>query len=66
MEINAYVLAMVIAAAPRHQRSQQIVPEPEFTRFDLRYLSDLAVNISQPRHIGRQRKAKNVFEVLPA
>jgi hypothetical protein len=66
MDLNAYVLAMAIAAAPRHQRNQQMVPEPEFTPFDLRYLSDLAVNVSQPRHIGRQGKAKNVFEALPA
>ena len=66
MDLNAYVLAMAIAAAPRHQRNQQMVPEPEFTPFDLRYLSDLAVNVSQPRHTGRQGKAKNVFEALPA
>ena len=67
MDLNAYVLAMAITCVPRHQRNRQTVPEPEFKPFDLRYLSDLAVNVSQPRHIGRQRKAqKNVSEALPA
>ena len=67
MDLNAYVLAMAIVAAPRHQRNQQTVPESEFTPFDLRYLRDLPVNSSQPRHIGRQGKAQNnVSEALPA
>ena len=67
MDLNAYVLAMAIIATPRHQRNQQTVPEPEFTPFDLRYLRDLSVNSSQPRHISRQGKAQNnVSEALPA
>ena len=67
MDLNAYVLAMAIIDAPRHQRNRQTVPEPEFTPFDLRYLRDLFVNTSQPRQIGRQGKAQNnVSEALPA
>jgi hypothetical protein len=67
MDLNAYVLAMAIIATPRHQRNQQTVPESEFTPFDLRYLRDLPVNSSQPRHISRQGKAQNnVSEALPA
>jgi hypothetical protein len=67
MELNAYGLAIAIVAAARQQRSRQAVPEPEFTQFDFRYLRDLAINSSQPRQIGRQRKAQNnVSEALPA
>jgi hypothetical protein len=67
MDLNAYVLAMAIAAAARNRRNHQRVHEPEFHPFDLRYLSNLPVNVSQPRHIGRQGKAhKNVSEALPA
>lgn len=67
MDLNAYVLAMAIAAAPRHRRNRQAVPEPEFTPFDFRYLRALPVNTSQPRHIGCQRKPRNnVSEALPA
>jgi hypothetical protein len=67
MDLNAYVLAVAIATAPRHQRNQQMVPESEFTPFDLSYLRDLLVNSSQPRHISRQEKAQNnVSEALPA
>ena len=67
MDLNAYVLAMAISDAPRHQRNRQTVPEPEFTPFDLRYLRDLPVNTSQPRQTGRQGKAQNnVSEALPA
>ena len=67
MDLNAYVLAMAIATAPRHQRNQQMVPESEFTPFDLSYLRDLLVNSSQPRHISRQEKGQNnVSEALPA
>jgi len=67
MDLNAYVLAMAIVAAPRHQRNRQTVSEPELAPFNLRYLRDLPVNSSQPRHIGRQGKAQNnVSEALPA
>jgi hypothetical protein len=67
MDLNAYVLAMAIAAAPGHQRNQQTVPEPEFTPFDFRYLRDLPVNTSQLRHIGCQGKPRNnESEALPA
>jgi hypothetical protein len=59
MDLNTYVLAMAIVDAPRHQRKRQTVPEPEFNPFDLRYLRDLPVNTSQPRHIGRQGKPQN-------
>ena len=67
MDLNAYVLAMAIGPAPKHQRNRQTIPEPEFTPFDFRYLRDLSVNTSQPRHIGHQRKPRNnVSEALPA
>jgi hypothetical protein len=67
MDLNAYVLAMAIIDAPRHQRNRQTVPEPEFTPSDLRYLRDLPVNTSQPRQIAPQGKAQNnVSEALPA
>ena len=67
MNLNAYVLAMAIVNPPRHHRNRQTVPESEFTPFDLRYLRDLPVNSSQPRHGGRQKKARNnVSEALPA
>ena len=67
MDLNAYVLAMAIVATPGHRRKQRIVPESEFTSFNLRYLRDLPVNSSQPRHIRRQGKAQNnVSEAIPA
>jgi hypothetical protein len=67
MDLNAYVLAMAVAGAPRHQKNRQTVPEPEFKPFDLRYLRGLPVNSSQTRHLGRERKAENnVSEALPA
>jgi hypothetical protein len=67
MDLNAYVLAMAIAAAPRHRRNRQTVPEPEFKRFDLRYLGGLPANTSQPRHICREGKTQNnISEALPA
>ena len=67
MDLHTYVLAMAIVTAPRHQRNRQTVPEQEFTPFDLRYLRDLPVNTSQPRHIGCQGKPRNnVSEALPA
>ena len=59
MDLNAYVLAMAIAGAPRHQKSRQIVPATEFKPLDLRYFRGLHVNTTQPRHIGRQGKAQN-------
>jgi hypothetical protein len=67
MELNAYVLAMAIVAAPRQRRNRQAIPEPEFAPFDLRYLRDLPVNTSQPRHIGCQGKPRNnVCETVSA
>jgi hypothetical protein len=67
MDLNAYVLAMAIAGAPRHQKNRQTAPEPAFKPFDLRHLRGLPMNTSQPRHIGRQRKVQNnVSEALPA
>lgn len=67
MDLNAYVLAMAIVAVPRHQKNRQTLAEPEFKPFDLRYLRDLPVNNSQPRHISRRGKAQNnVSEALPA
>ena len=67
MDLNAYVLAMAIGPAPKHQRNRQPVPEPEFTPFDFRYLRDLPVNNSQPRHIGCQKEPRhNVSNALPA
>ena len=32
MDLNAYVLAMAIGPAPKHQRNRQTIPEPEFTQ----------------------------------
>jgi hypothetical protein len=58
MDLNAYVLAMAITSLPRQQKNRNTVPEPEFKPFDLRYLKDLPVNTSRPRHIGRQGKAQ--------
>jgi hypothetical protein len=67
MDLNAYVLAIAIAAALRHRRNRQSIPEPEFTPFDFRYLRDLPVNNSQPRHISCQKKTRNnVSKALPA
>ena len=67
MDLNAYVLAMAIATAPIHQRNRQTAPEPQFTPFNLRYLRDLPVNSSQPRHISCEGKVRNnVSEALPA
>lgn len=67
MDLNAYVLAMAIVAAPRHRRNRQAIPEPEFAPFDLRYLRDLPVNTSQSRQIRCQRKPRqNVSEALLA
>jgi hypothetical protein len=67
MDLNAYFLAMALALSPSHRRNPRTPAEPEFKPFDLRYISDLAVNISQPRQICRQGKAqKNVPEALPA
>ena len=67
MDLNAYVLAMAIVAAPRHQKNRQTVPEPEFKPFDLRYLGSLPMNTSQPRHIGRKgRRQNNESEALLA
>ena len=67
MDLNTYVLAMAIVAAARQQRSRQAVADPEFIPFDFRYLKNPPVNSSQPRQIGRQRKAhNNVSEALPA
>ena len=64
MYLNAYVLAMAIVSLPRHQKNSQTVAEPEFKPFDLRYLTGLPVNTSQPRHY--QGKAQNsASEVLP-
>jgi hypothetical protein len=66
MDLNAYVLAMALVDVTRQQRNRQTVPEPEFAPFDLRYLWDLSVNTSQPRHISRQGKTqKYVSEALP-
>jgi len=58
MDLNAYVLAMAIAGAPRQQKNRQIVPATEFKPLDLRYFRGLHVT-TQPRHIGRQGKAQN-------
>jgi hypothetical protein len=67
MDLNAYVLVMAIVAARRDERNRQTVSEPEFAPFDFRYLRDLPVNSSQPRHIGWQRKPRNnVSKALPA
>jgi hypothetical protein len=67
MDLNAYVLAMALVDVPRRQRNRPTVPEPEFAPFDLRYLWDLSLNTSQPRHFGRPgRTETNVSEALPA
>ena len=59
MDLNAYVLAMAIAGAPRQLNTRLTVPKPEFRPLHLRYFSGLPVNATQPRHIGRQGKAQN-------
>jgi hypothetical protein len=41
MDLNAYVLAMALTGVARYQKDQEVVPEPKFESFDLRYLRNL-------------------------
>jgi hypothetical protein len=53
MELNAYVFAMTLTGVTRYHEDRQVVPEPEFKPFDLRYLRSLPVNANQPRGTAR-------------
>ena len=67
MDLNAYVLAMALAGVARYQKDQEVVPEPKFESFDLRYLRNLPVNSNQPRRTGRNGQSpRDVSEALPA
>ena len=66
MNLNAYVLAMAITGK-FNREEPQVVPEPEFKPFDLRYLRSLPVSSNQPRRTGRDGQSpRDVPEALPA
>ena len=67
MNLNAYVLAMALAGKIPYREEPQVVPEPEFKPFDLRYLRTLPVSSNQPRRTGRDAQSqRDVPEALPA
>lgn len=67
MDLNAYVLAMAVSRVASYQEDRQVIPEPEFKPFDLRYLRDLSVNSNQPRQNGRDEQSqRDVCEAIAA
>ena len=67
MNLNAYVLAMALTGKVTFREEPQIVPEPEFKPFDLRYLRSLPVSSNQPRRTSRDAQSqRDAPEALPA
>jgi hypothetical protein len=67
MDLNAYTLAMALTGVARYLKDREVVPEPKFEPFDLRYLRNLPVNSNQPRRPGRNGQSqRDVSEALPA
>jgi hypothetical protein len=65
MDLTDYVLARALTDVARDQKDREVVPEPKFESFDLRYLRDLPVRSNQPRRIGRTgRSQRDVPEVI--
>jgi hypothetical protein len=67
MDLNAYTLAMALTGVVRYLKDPEVVPEPKFEPFDLRYLRNLPASSNQPRHTGRNGQSqRDVPEALPA
>ena len=65
MDLIDYVLARTLTGVARDQKDRDVVPEPEFESFDLRYFRDLPVSSNQPRRIGRNGQSqRDVYEVI--
>jgi hypothetical protein len=65
MDLNDYVLARALIRVAKYQKDREVVPEPKFESFVLRYLRDLPVSSNQPRRIGRNGQSqRDVYEAI--
>ena len=65
MDLTDYVLARALTGVARDQKEREVVPEPKFESFDLRYLRDLPASSNQPRRIGHNGESQRaVYEAI--
>jgi hypothetical protein len=64
MDLND-VLARALTGVAGYQKDREVVPEPKFESFDLRYLRDLPASANQPRCISRNgHSQRDVSEAI--